>query len=1019
MFTHMSKANYKPKYVFNFEAKTPRSSLRTPSTKSNSAHRSESSFLRHAHTPQSASRASSSSYGIEQPSTIVAIAEGRGNARGQIGMASIDLRRSVLTLTEFTDGQNYSKIIAKLNFLNPIEMILPDSMHFNCTKKTNLSEALSENFSCSISTVQRKYFNDQKGMEYVKTLGLPQSRNIEVEIASKYYCLAAVAALLKYIEYIQRCVYAPGSLKIVYKALRDATLIDPGTIESRYDTVAVLLSDENLYHSLKSVISSCVDLDHLISLCIQIPKYETIKNYEYRITNVICLKHMLNLVDPICEALKGTDDQLLSCFREGLQDDGFQAIRNILSKYISEDTTYTKNVLDKIVQKCFLVKFNLNGMLDVCRKGYTEIVDEMTELAVQIGDTHGLGVTLRYNGVRGYHLQVRNTTKKRLSLKQLPPAFIKANRFRNVISFTTQEMIQVMNEVLNEVREHVHCLYRLSECVATLDMLVCFATNAALSNYVKPILGEALVVQKGKHPILDRIWCEPPVPNDFFACQGGNINIITGPNMSGKSTILRQVVLLQIMAQMGSFVPAESARFKLVTEIFSRVNTDDNLETNSSTFCLEMKEMNYILQSMSESSLIIIDELGRVTHYLRLTKLATMYHNVGNFYMDVLTQERTTGDSNVKYVYTFQMKRGIQMCELSSMPKTVLLKAKEYHQILKTDHADVSVLTSEEKLKMADFNAQSRIRELAHKNMTDVNEIRSALGEIRLEYTKSLNEANQLEYFAFQFSHNCVENTCYFKESANNESFEVNVVDRKKLVFACNKTSQTPLDKDSNRFTLSVRELELVDCWNRMTLKYLHMPRLESLVLKNSYIPCDFTSNRIINLAFEFSLLPPNSKYFRINHCSAEEPALDSGSIFVSTYLNKTAKFFVDSGSHILGFRPKTLDRVIKLVDLDSRGHSTRIRKDGLEYLERSTSISDTWTLLFLIALFLLFSVIVSIGYAIFVYKYLPRFSPPEKEAKNRKTSVADPEEYGILEVRGPYSDYCETGQDKSACQAD
>lgn len=88
------------------------------------AFRGESSFLRHAHTPQSASRASTVSFGIEQPSTIVAIAEGRGNARGQIGMASIDLKRSVLTLTEFTDGQNYSKIIAKLNFLNPIEVKL-------------------------------------------------------------------------------------------------------------------------------------------------------------------------------------------------------------------------------------------------------------------------------------------------------------------------------------------------------------------------------------------------------------------------------------------------------------------------------------------------------------------------------------------------------------------------------------------------------------------------------------------------------------------------------------------------------------------------------------------------------------------------------------------------------------------------------------------------------------------------------------------------------------------------------
>ncbi|CAE1322196.1 MSH4 [Acanthosepion pharaonis] len=150
----------------------------------------------------------------------------------------------------------------------------------------------------------------------------------------------------------------------------------------------------------------------------------------------------------------------------------------------------------------------------------------------------------------------------------------------------------VVTELLNDIRDCISCLYKLSESVSTLDMLLSFAHLCTLSEYDSLSLSLSL---------------------SLYASNDSNFIIITGPNMSGKSTYLRQVALLQIMAQIGSYIPSVYASFRICDQIFSRIGSDDDLETNASTFMLEMREINYAIQNASNNSLIVIDELGRGT----------------------------------------------------------------------------------------------------------------------------------------------------------------------------------------------------------------------------------------------------------------------------------------------------------------------------------------------------------------------------------------------------------------------
>ncbi|XP_070186875.1 mutS protein homolog 4-like [Littorina saxatilis] len=773
-------------------------------------------------------------------SVIVAIVEGRGLARGEIGMASIDLKSPVLTMSQFSDTPRYSKTINKLQILKPLEIVLPNTA-CESGNATKLFQMISEQFQNStISTVQRRYFNETKGLQYINQLCLSDYRTVEMEVAAKYYCLATAAALLKYVEFIQNITFAPSSLKVVFKGGDHTTMIDavtarnlellenlrdpksshtlygvlnytrtPGgarmlrsnilqpssdleTVTMRQDVVRELTEKAEVFYNLEGVMGKFLDVDHIISHCVQIAKQDCVKVAESNINTVICLKHVLGLVPVLCEFLKDCENPLLKAYCKALEDARFELIMSKINLIIHEDTKYQKGTLPMRIQKCFAVKPGVNGLLDVARRAYTEIVDDLSDMIKQLGKQYNLPLKSAFSTVRGFYIQLYCGGKNSVGAKDLPPVFIKVTKYKNTLNFTTADLIRlndrikssldeifmmtniVMKELLASVREFMSVLYNLSEIVANLDVLLAFAHACTLSSYVCPEFTDTLAIKMGRHPVLEKIG--DTVPNNTYAAEDCNFVVITGPNMSGKSTYLRQVALLQIMAQIGSFVPAEYASFRLTSHIFSRVGSDDDMETNSSTFTLEMKEMNYITQNSTNNSLIIIDELGRgtsaeegvgicwaiceyllktkaftffVTHFKDITTMDHLYANVENYFFEVQRTFSREGSCE-KITYTHVLSRGktpeqhygLKLAEMSTMPVDVLRDAQQLAHHLDTLRQTSEAVDPEVANQRAVFKLATKLIQLARNSRLEEGSLRAYLTSLQQQYSQH-NDAHQ------------------------------------------------------------------------------------------------------------------------------------------------------------------------------------------------------------------------------------------------------------------------------------
>ncbi|KAK1793600.1 hypothetical protein P4O66_011973, partial [Electrophorus voltai] len=798
-------------------------------------------------------------------SVIVAVVEGRGLARGEIGMSSINLNSPELVLSQFADTGTYAKVITKLHTLMPLEILMPDTASEK-GQGTKLYNLITENFpSVAFTAIQRKYFNEKKGLEYIQQLCAAEFSTVVMEVQTKYYCLAAAASLLKYFEFIQNCVYAPKSLKVSFTGSEKTAMIDsvsarnlelvvnnrdhrsdhtllgvlnytksPGgerrlrsnileppldadTIKTRLDTIQELLQDEELFFGLKNAIAHFLDIDQLLSALVQLPKQDTVAVAEAKITHVIQLKHTLELVAPLKMVLKNAKTAMLKACCTSLEDNRFESILAQIKTVINDDTSYMKGSLNMRTQKCYAVRPNVSEFLDIARRAYTEVVDDISGLVDQLGEKYELPLRTSFSTARGFFIQLKLEGVV-LPDGQLPGEFIKVTRQKNNYSFTTLDLMKmndrcdealkeifhmsyvVVCRLLTGVYEQIHCLYKLSDAVSMLDMLLSLAHACTVSDYVRPEFTDTLAIKQGRHPILERITAQQAISNNSYISEGSNFVIITGPNMSGKSTYLKQVALCQIMAQIGSFVPAEYASFRIADQIFTRIGVDDDFETNSSTFMVEMKEVNtqwpyrhwdafilaililllhcqvsYIIHNASDRSLIIIDELGRgtsaeegvgichsiceflinlkaftlfATHFLELCQLETLYPNVENQHMQV--QHVCRGDSGKESViYTYLLTRGyseernygIRAAEMTSLPLSIIEEAKSMaakvsKKLWAMHHSEPGMLR-----QRAVYRLATRLLQTARNSRLDPDSLRLYLKGLKRNYEAELKNA--------------------------------------------------------------------------------------------------------------------------------------------------------------------------------------------------------------------------------------------------------------------------------------
>lgn len=242
-------------------------------------------------------------------------------------------------------------------------------------------------------------------------------------------------------------------------------------------------------------------------------------------------------------------------------------------------------------------------------------------------ESYNLTLDLKYDNARQYYLTIPAFELE----EPLPDIFINCIRKRDKIECQTLDLVKLNqkitdahNEVINmsdktiqelisEICSEVSVLFRISEAIATLDMIAAFGQLVTTHEYCRPELTDVLAVKSGRHPILEKIHHTKFVPNDVYAAQQSRFQIITGCNMSGKSTYIRSIALMTIMAHIGCFVPADYASFPIVHQLFARAASVDEIHANVSTFAAEMREISFILRNVDQRSLVVVDELGRGT----------------------------------------------------------------------------------------------------------------------------------------------------------------------------------------------------------------------------------------------------------------------------------------------------------------------------------------------------------------------------------------------------------------------
>jgi len=304
-------------------------------------------------------------------------------------------------------------------------------------------------------------------------------------------------------------------------------------------------------------------------------------------------------------------------------------VRDVIDSVINEDVIFAKSPLELRNQRTYAVKSGVNSLLDVARQTYKEASEDAYHHIEELGIVHELRLELKFDSARQFYIRLPASD---LEERQLPPVFTNVFKKKNKVECQTLELMKINQKVLDAhievlgmsdeaiqqlmdaIYENMVILYKCCDSIALLDMLVAFAHLATTQDYVRPQITDTLAIQAGRHPIREKFHDQQKfVPNDVYATQQTRVQIITGCNMSGKSTYIRSIALMAVMVQIGSFVPAAWASFPIQHQLFARVSMDDSIEANVSTFAAEMRETAFILRNIDQRSIAIIDELGRGT----------------------------------------------------------------------------------------------------------------------------------------------------------------------------------------------------------------------------------------------------------------------------------------------------------------------------------------------------------------------------------------------------------------------
>lgn len=553
-------------------------------------------------------------------------------------------------------------------------------------------------------------------------------------------------------------------------------LMDVASINKRLDVVDTFFRKPDFRQTVDDNLHRIGDIERIIS-----------KVAVGRVSprEVVQLKLALQAIIPIKTACLYSDNEEIRSIGERLNL--CESLRERIEREIQPDPPQLINKGDVIAAG---FSPELDELRSISRGGRDYLLRIQEEEAQKTGIQ---SLKVGYNNVFGYYLEVRNTYKD-----QVPQEWIRKQTLANAERYITQELkeyeekimgadekilaleTRLFTELVTDMAEFIPQIQINANIIARLDCLLSFAKAAEEHRYVRPVVADDCVLQitAGRHPVIETQlpMGEEYVPNDIeLDAEQQQIMIITGPNMAGKSALLRQTALITLMAQMGCFVPAEAARIGLVDKIFTRVGASDNISLGESTFMVEMTEASDILNNVTPRSLVLFDELGRgtstydgisiawaIVEYLHehqgaqaRTLFATHYHELNEMEKNfgrIKNYNVSVKELNGKVIFLRKLMRGgsehsfgIHVAEIAGMPKSIVNRANTILKQLEADNASVGVESRQNLGQTASAGMQLSFFQLDDPVLCQIRDEIIGLDINNLTPVEALNKLNEIK----------------------------------------------------------------------------------------------------------------------------------------------------------------------------------------------------------------------------------------------------------------------------------
>ena len=553
-------------------------------------------------------------------------------------------------------------------------------------------------------------------------------------------------------------------------------LMDVASINKRLDVVDTFFRKPDFRQTVDDNLHRIGDIERIIS-----------KVAVGRVSprEVVQLKLALQAIIPIKTACLYSDNEEIRSIGERLNL--CESLRDRIEREIQSDPPQLVNKGDVIAAG---FSPELDELRQISRGGRDYLLKIQEDEAQKTGIQ---SLKVGYNNVFGYYLEVRNTYKD-----QVPQEWIRKQTLANAERYITQELkeyeekimgadekilaleTRLFTELVTDMAEFIPQIQINANIIARLDCLLSFAKAAEEHRYVRPVVADdsVLEIKAGRHPVIETQlpMGEEYVPNDIeLDTEQQQIMIITGPNMAGKSALLRQTALITLMAQMGCFVPAEAARIGIVDKIFTRVGASDNISLGESTFMVEMTEASDILNNVTPRSLVLFDELGRgtstydgisiawaIVEYLHehqgaqaRTLFATHYHELNEMeknFSRIKNYNVSVKELNGKVIFLRKLMRGgsehsfgIHVAEIAGMPKSIVNRANTILKQLEADNASVGVESRQNLGQTASAGMQLSFFQLDGPVLCQIRDEILGLDINNLTPVEALNKLNEVK----------------------------------------------------------------------------------------------------------------------------------------------------------------------------------------------------------------------------------------------------------------------------------